>query len=246
MYRSIWKAFFVLFFKPCLSTCFCLFKYSYSFYLILSHLTYKRKQMRMQTEIIISLMYSLILRETLLCWLWMPWLRNGTWRISTRSHCKCVSGLFVCARVRLKASEMRSVEERSPGFFGRCVCVCVEWIFIKLSQGLSFFGQVYLLLHPFHFTHSVTSFICSRNTDYWCRPQPNADCWGYNVGFFVCRATVESSLSTRALFQSSVKEWSSPLTFIAHETYTCQVGLPAQHTVTADSRWRRVWTWLVI
>lgn len=67
MYRSIWKAFFVLFFKPCLSTCFCLFKYSYCFYLILSHLTYKRKQMRMQTEIIISLMYSLILRETLLC-----------------------------------------------------------------------------------------------------------------------------------------------------------------------------------
>jgi hypothetical protein len=42
---SIWKAFFVLFFKPCLSTCFCLFKYSYGFYLILSHLTYKRKQM---------------------------------------------------------------------------------------------------------------------------------------------------------------------------------------------------------
>lgn len=78
MYRSIWKAFFVLFFKPCLSTCFCLFKYSYCFYLILSHLTYKRKQMRMQTEIIISLMYSLILRETLLCWLWMPWLRNST------------------------------------------------------------------------------------------------------------------------------------------------------------------------
>lgn len=62
MYRSIWKAFFVLFFKPCLSTCFCLFKYSYCFYLILSHLTYKRKQMCMQTEIIISLMYSLILR----------------------------------------------------------------------------------------------------------------------------------------------------------------------------------------
>lgn len=41
---------FVLFFKPYLSTCFCLLKYSYSFYLILSHLTYKRKQMRMQTE----------------------------------------------------------------------------------------------------------------------------------------------------------------------------------------------------
>lgn len=71
-------SFFVLFFKPCLSTCFCLFKYSYCFYLILSHLTYKRKQIRMQTEIIISLMYSLILRETLLCWLWMPWLRNST------------------------------------------------------------------------------------------------------------------------------------------------------------------------
>lgn len=52
MYRSIWEGFFlfVLFFKPCLSTCFCLLKYSYSFYLILSHLTYKRKQMRMQTE----------------------------------------------------------------------------------------------------------------------------------------------------------------------------------------------------
>ena len=28
MYRSIWKAFFlIIFFMPCLSTCFCLFKY---------------------------------------------------------------------------------------------------------------------------------------------------------------------------------------------------------------------------
>lgn len=96
MYRSIWKAFFVLFFKPCLSTCFCLFKYSYCFYLILSHLTYKRKQMRMQTEIIISLMYSLILRETLLCWLWMPWLRNSTESAKSLIANVCLVCLCVC------------------------------------------------------------------------------------------------------------------------------------------------------
>lgn len=99
MYRSIWKAFFVLFFKPCLSTCFCLFKYSYCFYLILSHLTYKRKQMCMQTEIIISLMYSLILRETLLCWLWMPWLRNSP------------------------SQNRQSLSSQMCSWFG-CVCVC--------------------------------------------------------------------------------------------------------------------------
>lgn len=120
MYRSIWKAFFVLFFKPCLSTCFCLFKYSYCFYLILSHLTYKRKQMRMQTEIIISLMYSLILRETLLCWLWMPWLRNGTLqnRHSLSSQmcawfvCVCVCAcVCVCSRRKEEKKERKSNAE---------------------------------------------------------------------------------------------------------------------------------------
>lgn len=106
MYRSIWKAFFVLFFKPCLSTCFCLFKYSYCFYLILSHLTYKRKQMCMQTEIIISLMYSLTLRETLLCWLWMPWLRTSAGSAKSLITNECLVCLCMSACV--------------------CVCVCLE------------------------------------------------------------------------------------------------------------------------
>lgn len=112
MYRSIWKPlFFVLFFKPCLSTCFCLFKYSYRFYLILSHLTYKRKQMHMQTEIIITLMYSLISRETLLCWLWMPWLRHGALQ---NWHHKCASGLFHCVRICVCVRVCVNM----------CVCVC--------------------------------------------------------------------------------------------------------------------------
>lgn len=112
MYRSIWKAFFfVLFFKPCLSTCFCLFKYSYCFYLILSHLTYKRKQMRMQTEIIISLMYSLILRETLLCWLWMPWLRNGALQ-NQQSLSSPICAWFVCVCVCAWRREEKKWERR--------------------------------------------------------------------------------------------------------------------------------------
>lgn len=130
MYRSIWKAFFVLFFKPCLSTCFCLFKYSYCFYLILSHLTYKRKQMRMQTEIIISLMYSLILRETLLCWLWMPWLRNGT--ESAVSHRKCVPGLFV--RVCMYASRREGKREKEEGRKKERKCKVEEWILETASS----------------------------------------------------------------------------------------------------------------
>lgn len=113
MYRSIWKAFFVLFFKPCLSTYFCLFKYSYCFYLILSHLTYKRKQMRMQTEIIISLMYSLILSITLLCWLWMPWLRNSTLQNRhTLPANVCLVCLFVCVRAWRKEEESEKQGEK--------------------------------------------------------------------------------------------------------------------------------------
>lgn len=114
MYRSIWKAFFVLFFKPCLSTYFCLFKYSYCFYLILSHLTYKRKQMRMQTEIIISLMYSLILRETLLCWLWMPWLRNSTLQNRhTLSQLMCAWFVCLCACLKERGRKWETRGERS-------------------------------------------------------------------------------------------------------------------------------------
>ena len=137
MYRSIWKAFFVLFFKPCLSTCFCLFKYSYCFYLILSHLTYKSKQMRMQTEIIISLMYSLILRETLLCWLWMPWLRNSTLEkrsaliVNVRLVC-----LFVCVCVCVCVCERESEWERRKSRWGHV------WIYSCVYILNMYFGKM--------------------------------------------------------------------------------------------------------
>lgn len=118
--------FFVLFFKPCLSTCFCLFKYSYCFYLILSHLTYKRKQMRMQTEIIISLMYSLILRETLLCWLWMPWLRNGALQ-NQQSLSSPICAWFVCVCAWRR-------EEKSEKEEGKKESIVEEWILETASS----------------------------------------------------------------------------------------------------------------
>lgn len=156
MYRSIWKAFFVLFFKPCLSTCFCLFKYSYCFYLILSHLTYKRKQMCMQTEIIISLMYSLTLRETLLCWLWMPWLRT---EVGSGQMC----AWFVCAWV--------------------CVCVCVRWEAVKVMGGKKWSNEfkrlfqvpylLFMLALPQHllWTSWMSNWnVCGRSVNvYTCR-----------------------------------------------------------------------------
>lgn len=131
MYRSIWNAlfFFVLFFKPCLSTCFCLFKYSYCFYLILSHLTYKRKQMHMQTEIIISLMYSLISRETLLCWLWMPWLRHGA--LQTR-HPKCASSLFLCVRVLVSVMDRKQNKNEGRKMRVFLKCRLISSIFLSL------------------------------------------------------------------------------------------------------------------
>lgn len=168
MYRSIWKAFFVLFFKPCLSTYFCLFKYSYCFYLILSHLTYKRKQMRMQTEIIISLMYSLILRETLLCWLWMPWLRNSTLQNRhTLPANVCLVCLFVCVLEgkRKKVRNKGRKKCKPKGFF---VHIYVKWslAFIKICKSLCFLAFSFF----FFFLKSGSNliFMLAVNLKYMC------------------------------------------------------------------------------
>lgn len=164
--------FFVLFFKPCLSTCFCLFKYSYCFYLILSHLTYKRKQMPMQTEIIISLMYSLILRETLLCWLWMPWLRHRA--LQNLPH-KCASGLFVCVSLCLYI----------------CVFVCGWW---TLGKRENFFHLA--LIFPCFFTIivKVKALALTAQNFLWRLYLVSSflqQCKNMNIGFIRdCEATV--------------------------------------------------------